>query len=57
MGVLFNIGGKEIDDLVRLFQTGQGHDTAVSFIIAAVGVILFLLAAGVVAMRKRSQPA
>jgi len=37
--------------------SGQGHDTAISFIVAAVGVILFLLAAGVVAMRKRNQPA
>jgi len=37
--------------------SGQGQDTPISFIIVAVGVILFLLAAGVVAMRKRGQPA
>ncbi len=35
--------------------SGQGQDTPISFIIVAVGVILFLLAAGVVAMRKRGQ--
>jgi hypothetical protein len=37
--------------------SGQSRDTPVSFIIVAVGVILFLLVAGVMAMRKRGQPA
>ncbi len=38
-------------------ESGRGYETPASFVAAAVGVILFLLAAGVVALRKRGQPA
>jgi hypothetical protein len=36
--------------------SGYGQDTPLSFFVVAVGVILFLLVAGIVAMRKRGQP-
>jgi hypothetical protein len=46
---------KETDQMLPV--SGQGQETPISFIIVAVGVILFLLMAGVIAMRKRGQPA
>ena len=37
--------------------SGQAHETPIPFMVAAIALILFLLVAGVVAARKRGQPA
>jgi hypothetical protein len=49
--------GSDKDTGQILPVSGQGRDTPMPFIIVSVVVILFLLGAGVVAMRKRGQPA